>query len=69
MNLEVWKERERELKKQEPKCTCDGGRKHPDKTYHYADCPYLQFWNHHFNKFCEKPVQQTLAGFTEEVET
>jgi hypothetical protein len=49
---QFWKEwhiREKQLKKKAPKCTC--GFKNPEKTAHYAECPYLQFWNEKFTEF------------------
>ena len=64
--LESWKEKEAELKKKEPKCTCEGGRKHPDNCYHYAECPYLQFWHTHFSQHLDSGCKAkiTLDDFT-----
>lgn len=46
---EAWDQRKKELKSLELSCTC--GRKHPEKTMHYAGCPYMVFWNREFLKF------------------
>lgn len=53
-----WKEKERELRKNEPKCTCNGGRKHPDKCYHYPVCPYVKYWDFHFRKAWDSAKQR-----------
>jgi len=57
MNAEfwdAWHRKVKELRQNEPKCTC--GKKHPDKTLHYANCPYLIYWDTEFEKF-----QKTLG--------
>lgn len=56
-----WKAKQKELKKVEPKCTCNSGRKHPHKTYHYVDCPFLKFWNQHFREHWDSVRQQKLV--------
>ena len=61
-----WKIIEKDLKLTEPKCTCEGGRKHPDKTYHYANCPYLQFWDEHWQNVYSEVQKRKMMVTTME---
>jgi len=59
-----WRLKKRQLAKLAPKCIC--GVKHPERTYHYASCPWLKFWNEQFLKFKEEYGKRpTLEGLVE----
>jgi len=48
----AWEDERKELMRNAPNCTC--GRKHPEKSMHYGNCPWLNYWNNEFIAFMEK---------------